>query len=99
MSKTEKYKAYANRVEVSREEAIADKLTDDKTNIRYVAAYLAYWQDRWKEVFPEIDKRTDVLATLYNQGEVRQPHSNPMSNPFGDYAKENYARVLKLLGL
>ena len=99
MPKTESYKIYANRIVVSREEAIADKLMDNKTNVRYAAAYLAYWQDKWKDVYPEINKRTEILATLYNQGEVNPPHANPKPSPFGEYAKSVYNHLRGLLGL
>lgn len=75
------------------------KLTDSKINIRYAAAYLKYYQERWKSVYPEIDGRTAILATLYNQGEKKQPHSKPDPNPFGDFAKNNYYYVRELLGL
>lgn len=69
------------------------------TYICHAAAYLRYYQDRWESVYPEIDGRTAILATLYNQGELNPPHSNPVSNPFGDFAKENYYHVRDLLGL
>ena len=29
------------------------------------------WQDRWKNEYPEIDGRTAVLATLFNQEEIK----------------------------
>lgn len=51
---------------------------------------LKYWQDSWKEAYPEIDGRTAILATLFNQGEKRPPHSNPQSNDFSNYAKGEY---------
>ena len=76
---------------ISRESNIVDKLLDDKTNIRY-AAYLSMIQDMWKESYPNIAGRTAILATLYNIGEYGDHgiNSNPTSNPFGDFAKENY---------
>lgn len=48
--------------------ARAKMLEDPETNIRYAAAYLSYYQNRWKVAYPEIDGRTAILATLYNQG-------------------------------
>lgn len=73
---------------------------DDRTNIRYAAAYLALIQDKWKDVYPEIDGRTAILATLYNVGENGQygPNSNPKPNPFGQFAKDNYNKMRKILG-
>lgn len=100
MPKTGAYKVYANRVEVSREEAIADKLTDNKTNVKYVAAYLAYWQDKWKEVFPEINNQPVILGTLYNLGSrANIPNTNPRSNKFGEYVKSSYRFMRKLLDM
>ncbi|HHV99252.1 MAG TPA: RHS repeat-associated core domain-containing protein [Clostridiaceae bacterium] len=91
---------YTETYTITREEAIADKLMDNKTNIRYVAAYLAYWQDIWKDTYPEIGERTDILATLYNLGVfANEPNSNPESNPFGNFAKENYKHIKSLLGI
>ena len=86
---------------ISRESNIYTNLTDDKTNIRYAAAYLAYIQDLWKSSYPEIDGRTAILATLYNIGEAGSigVHKNPKSNSFGDYAKDNYHYMKELLGL
>ena len=91
---------YATDV-VSRESNIYNKLTNDKTNIRYAAAYLALIQDKWKGSYPEIDGRTAVLATLYNIGEngTRGPNANPGTNEFGDFAKANYYKMRELLGL
>jgi hypothetical protein len=100
MPKTESYKIYANRIVVNREETIADKLMNNQTNVRYAAAYLAYWQDQWKDVYPEIAERTAILATLYNLGErANEPNSNLQSIPFGDFAEENYSHMRSLLGL
>jgi hypothetical protein len=73
---------------------------NNETNIEYAAAYMAWIQDIWREAYLEIDGRTAILATLYNnRGHEKTPHSNPVSNDFGNTAKENYYHVLKLLGL
>lgn len=79
--------------------ARATALRNPTINIMYAAAYLAYIQDRWKEAYPEIDGRTAILATLYNQKETRPPHANPVPNQFGTFAKENYYAMRQLLGL
>ncbi len=83
----------------TRDKAIAHRLTVESENVNYVAAYLRYFQDRWKDVYPEIDGKTDILATLYNQDETRPPHNNPESNPFGADAKEEYHYMRQLLAL
>lgn len=83
----------------SREKAIAYRLSIESENINYVAAYLRYFQDRWKKAYPEIDGKTDILATLYNQGEKKSPHNNPQPNPFGISAKNEYYYMLQLLDL
>ena len=77
-----------------------EALNDPETNIRYAAAYLKYFQDRWKEVYPEIDGRTAILASLYNLGEENtSPNSSPKPNPFGEDAKSHYYYVRELLDL
>ncbi|MBE7052211.1 MAG: RHS repeat-associated core domain-containing protein [Ruminococcaceae bacterium] len=69
-------------------------------NIKYAAGYLKYFQDEWEAVYPDIDGKTDILATLYNLGHKQtSPNSNPKPNDFGKFAKENYFHVRKLLGL
>lgn len=84
----------------SRDTAIAYRLTVESENVNYVAAYLAYWQDRWREKYPEIDGRTDVLATLYNLGKnANPPNSNPQPIKFGIDAKKAYHYMRQLLGL
>ena len=90
--------AYGN-IEGSREKAIAYRLTVESENVNYVAAYLAYWQERWKNAYSQIDGKTDILATLFNQGERNEPHSNPKANKFGKAAKKEYAHMQELLGL
>lgn len=83
----------------NRNKAIAYRLTVESENVNYVAAYLAYWQDRWKEKCPGIDGSTAALATLFNQGERRPPHPNPVPNQFGVDAKKEYYYMRQLLGL
>lgn len=53
----------------------------------------------WKDAYPEIDGRTAVLATLFNQGERKPPHPNPVPNDFGKQAKKEYYYMRQLLGL
>ena len=49
---------------------ISSELTDNNTNIRYVAAYLRAWQDVWR-VKRDISKMPGILGTLYNLGEMQ----------------------------
>ncbi len=86
-------------VEGSREKAIAYRLTVEGENVNYVAAYLAFYQDRWKSEYPQIDGKTDILATLFNQGERYEPHSDPKPNAFGKEAKKQYSYMQELLGI
>lgn len=54
-----------------------------KANIRYVAAYLAYWQDRWSDTL-DISNMPEILGTLYNLGDnANEPNTSPKSNGFG----------------
>lgn len=85
------------RYQGTKDGAIKLRLQNVDQNIEYVAAYLRRIQDHWQEEFPEISGRTAILATLYNIGD-KNPHSDPKSNPFGDYAKENYYHIRELLG-
>ena len=87
-------------VEGSREKAIAKRLTVDEQCIEYVAAYLKYWQDEWKDEYPIIDGKSDVLGTLFNLGDrANAPNPNPKTIPFGDKVKDNYHYMQYLLGI
>ena len=89
-----------NSVE-NRDAGIAIKLLNAQENAKYVAGYLAYIIDLWKHEYPYISCDAGVLATLYNRGEEGQnnagPHSNPVSNPFGEFASEHRALLNCLL--
>ena len=93
------YNVYTPWVYISREKIILGKLLNDKSNIRYVAAYLKYFQDRWVEEYPTISIDVGVLATLYNQGEKNPPHKNPKPNEFGYFAQKKYFHVKQIIGL
>ena len=84
-----------------KDEAISKRLSNDEQCIEYVAAYLKLIQDLWREEYPIIDGKTDILATLYNNGEYGSKgiNSNPEPNDFGDFAKKNYYYMRYLLGL
>ena len=74
------------------------RLCDNKTNIRYAAAYLKQLTDAWKPFYKTIAKSPAILGTLYNIG-VGTPHSNPRSNKFGDRVAEEYNKMKELLGI
>jgi hypothetical protein len=98
IEKTESFSSIEFGMNIPRENMIAYRLTDDKQNIRYAAAFLKLFQDQWKEVFPEIGSRADILGTLYNLG-YRQPNATPEASPFGDYVLEHYDHVKLILGI
>ena len=102
------YGNYPKRVEVwyapgygevygNRDLAIAKRLTVDSQNIKYVAAYLNYIQDYWKNTY-DISGRPDILGTLYNIGEG-SPNTSPQSNDFGKEVQKQYGHMLELLGI
>lgn len=41
-------------------------------------------EDIWKDEFPTISERSDILGSLYNLGHEKEPHSNPKANWFGE---------------
>lgn len=81
-----------NSVE-NRDAGIAIKLLNAQENAKYVAGYLAYIIDLWEQEYPYISCDADVLATLYNIGEMGSnnggPHPNPGSNEFGRFASDH----------
>lgn len=78
--------------------AVANRLENNKCNITYVAAYLKYWIDDWKPVYPKIGKKPAILGTLYNLGDnAKDANPNPKPNEFGKYVKKKYKYVKKKL--
>ena len=73
-------------------------LRDPRTNVMYAAAYLRHQTNRWKDDFPEISNRPDILATVYNRTDTK-PHDSPGSNEFGRFAAHNHPRMKNILGL
>ena len=57
--------------------------------------------DIWKNKYPQISGKSDILGTLYNIGEYGKNgvNSNPQSNDFGKTVKKNYGKMQGLLGL
>ncbi len=85
----------------NRNQAVATRLTSPSESINYAAAYLSYIQDLWRDAYPQIDGKSDILGTLYNIGEYgsRGINSNPESRPFGDNVKNEYNYMRELLGI
>lgn len=74
------------------------RLENNEWNTMYVSAYLRYFIDTWENDFPEINIRTDILASLYNIGhESTSPHSDPEANEFGVHADKYYFMMYSLL--
>lgn len=71
-------------------------------NIRYVAAKIAFEQERWSEAGFDMRNRPEILGTLYNIGSVEEPiepHSIPDANDFGKSVFENYNTIKRWLEL
>ena len=61
----------------SRKQAIADKLCNDYHNVRYIAAYLKYHQDTWRNVgykTPNANPQPGLFGTVYleNAEEIKK---------------------------
>jgi RHS repeat-associated protein len=80
------------------EQKITMLLSNEEYNTQFVAAYLQYHIDQWKDKYPNItdDDKINILATLYNRVEV-EPHANPGENDFGKKVKENFEHVKSIL--
>ena len=73
------------------------RLSDKKTNIRYVAAYLAYVRDIWILQDPDFEKSPGVWWTVYNTG-TTQAHPNPGPGLLGEEAEIYYSYYKWLFG-
>lgn len=98
-------KQYKNLLFVSQNVTeLIDKLMDKQLNIFYAAAYLKIMQIRWEKAGYPIDKRPDILGTLYstglynNDGTEREPNSNPKANTFGKNVLESM-KIINSLNL
>lgn len=77
-------------------------LKDPLMNVRYVAAKIAFDQERWKAAGFDISDQPEILGTLYNISSIEkphEPHAEPDSNDFGKGVAENYGTVKRLLGI
>lgn len=81
----------------SEQKARVARLVNNSWNINYVAAYLKNLQDIRKGKFPSINKRPDILATLYNIGK-EEAHSNPQPNDYGRAVQASYSHMKRLMG-
>lgn len=73
------------------------RLSDKKTNIRYVAAYLAYVRDIWILQDPDFEDHPDIWWTVYNTGKLTA-HPNPGSGVLGVEANIYYSYYERLFG-
>ena len=76
---------------------LIDKLTVPSTNLLYAAAYLRIIDKLWGETLtvPWLqDSKAGILGTLYSlginlpNGSLRQPHTHPRMNHFGEIVQE-----------
>ncbi len=78
---------------------LIDRLTDDRGNLLYAAAYIAMIQKSWASVLETTvsgSHQAGILATLYSlglqgsDGSIRTPHQGARANHFGEIAREFY---------
>ena len=75
---------------------IVRRLLDPSENSKYIAAFFAAVQKRWRDVGFSIDDRPEIAATLYSTGvvkgdvEMKIPHGSPHANEFGNIALKFY---------
>jgi hypothetical protein len=87
---------YVNILSVSNNTVeLIQKLQKDSLNILYAAAYLRIIQSYWQKAGFPIDRRSDIIGTLYStglfypSGEVRRPNAHPKANFFGLKTKKS----------
>lgn len=65
-------------------------LQNDSLNILYAAAYIRIIQSLWEKNGFSINKRPDIIGTLYSaglfqvNGKLREPNNKPTANKFGE---------------
>ncbi|MCX4247869.1 PAAR domain-containing protein [Paraliomyxa miuraensis] len=75
------------------------RLEDNEFNLLYAAAYVRYFENTWREDFPQIGERADILGTLYNLGhESTSPNPTPNANDFGHAVSDSQLLMALLLG-
>ena len=87
---------YENILEVSKTPyLLIEKLKNDSLNILYAAAYLRVIQSFWSINGYSIDKKAEIIGSLYQlglfypNGKVREPHFYPKENEFGAKVRES----------
>ncbi len=82
---------------------LIDRLTDDRGNLLYAAAYIAMIQKSWGSVLGTTvsgSHQAAIVATLYSlglersDGTIRTPHQGASANHFGETAREFYDSFL-----
>ena len=79
-------------------EEIIKKLNNDTLNILYAAAYLKIMENRWLKAGFPINKRPDIIGTLYSSGlfyidgSERKPNADPKANDFGTRTGKIYKK-------
>ncbi len=77
-------------------EEIIRKLNNDSLNILYAAAYIKIMTNQWEKAGCAIDKKPDIIGTLYStglfniDGAERKPNRNPSPNEFGKKVKMSF---------
>lgn len=89
-------KKYENILKVSKTPyLLIEKLKNDSLNILYAAAYLRVIQSFWSKNGYSIDKKAEIIGSLYQlglfypNGKVREPHFYPRENEFGAKVRES----------
>lgn len=89
-------KKYRHIIKVSHTpDEIIRKLNNDSLNVLYAAAYIKIMENRWLKEGFSINKKPDIIGTLYStglfhiDGAERKPNSNPVSNEFGTKVKNS----------
>lgn len=89
-------KKYENILKISKSpEEIILKLKNDSLNILYAAAYIKIMENRWQKAGFPINKKPEIIGTLYStglfylNGTERKPNRNPKANEFGEKVKNS----------
>ncbi|MEQ8960185.1 MAG: SH3 domain-containing protein, partial [Coleofasciculus sp. C2-GNP5-27] len=77
-------------------EVIVQWLIDDSKACKLVAAWIKKMINEWHIEYPDIQNRSDIIATLYSLP-YRKPHSSPNSNDRGQEIANNMSRIGEIL--
>lgn len=88
-------KEYGNFLKLSKTpKEIILKLKNDSLNILYAAAYIKIMINRWQTAGFPINKKPEIIGTLYSKGlfypngKERKPNKNPKANEFGKEVRD-----------